>query len=226
MIARKAPERAPRQEEARFDRNFSSNFSPSVGSTMTSDVKRSNRAYVIAVAFALIAFTGGILAGMQLAKFRALEDDIVKYPDGAGRSAAAPAPSSAAAGTASGSGSMTSLANAAPRTDADSAADANMGRYLIKIGTFEPEDAERLAGQLNAIRELDPVRPLNCKHVTQTVPGRRLAFTYPLSGDGEQEKKNVFVGCFADQEQAGAIRNVIGNSGLPGTSQAKLYEIQ
>lgn len=215
MINRRAPERAPRPEDVRYDRNFSP-----AGST---EIKRSNQVYVVAVALALVAFTAGILAGMQLAGFRNLEKEIVKYPDGAAHAAPAGpvsdfAPTSAAPGT-TGPETGLSLANAAPVPGNE-----GLGKYLIKIGTFAPEDAERLVLQLNNIRELDPVLPLNCKHVKLTVPRRKLAFTIPLNE--ETPKKNVFVGCFADQRQAGSVANILTSSGLPGTSQAKLYEIE
>ncbi len=214
MINRRAPERAPRQEDVRYDRNFSP-----AGST---EIKRSNQVYVVALALALVAFTAGILAGMQLAGFRNLEKEIVKYPDGAAH-AASPGPASAPGPTPAtlpgAPESGVTLANTAPLAGVD-----GLGKYLIKIGTFAPEDAERLVLQLNNIRELDPVLPLNCKHVKLTVPRRKLAFTIPLNE--ETPKKNVFVGCFADQRQAGSVANILTSSGLPGTSQAKLYEIE
>ncbi len=213
MINRRAPERAPRPEDVRYDRNFSP-----AGST---EIKRSNQVYVVALALALVAFTAGILAGMQLAGFRNLEKEIVKYPDGAAHAtspetASAPVPAPSVAGPPE---AGVTLANAGPLAGAD-----GLGKYLIKIGTFAPEDAERLVLQLNNIRELDPVLPLNCKHVKLTVPRRKLAFTIPLNE--ETPKKNVFVGCFGDQRQAGSVANILTSSGLPGTSQAKLYEIE
>ena len=211
MINRRAPERAPRQEEAR-DVRYDRNFTPAG----TSELKRSNRVYVVALAFSLVAFTGGILAGMKLAEIRNIETGIVKYPEG-GRSASANTPATAPESAAPGAGGSVSLANAGSPQGAP-------GKYLIKIGTFAPEEAERLVLQLNNIRELDPVRPLNCKHVKQTVGSRKLAFTIPLNE--EVERKNVFVGCFDDQRQAGSVVNILTSSGLPGTSQAKLYEIE
>lgn len=214
MINRRAPEPRVRSEEPRADVRYDRNFTP----TGTADMKRSNRVYVIALALALMAFTGGILAGMKLAEIRNLESSIVKYPDGA-RGPAASAPAASAPSNPSGGNSETvSLANTAPS--------ANMlGKYLIKIGTFSPEESETLVLRLNSIRELDPVRPLNCKHVKQTVGGRKLAFSIPLK-EGEVERKNVFVGCFDDQAQAGSVVNIVTSSGLPGTSNAKLYEIE
>ena len=214
MINRRAPEPRVRSEEPRADVRYDRNFTP----TGTADMKRSNRVYVIALALALMAFTGGILAGMKLAEIRNLESSIVKYPDGA-RGPAASAPAASAPSNPSGGNSETvSLANTAPS--------ANMlGKYLIKIGTFSPEESETLVLRLNSIRELDPVRPLNCKHVKQTVGGRKLAFSIPLK-EGEVERKNGFVGCFDDQAQAGSVVNIVTSSGLPGTSNAKLYEIE
>lgn len=173
--------------------------------TGTPERRSSNRAYVTAFILALLAFALGVLAGLRLSD-RTRENPIV-YPDKKGQS----------------------FANARPPATTEvlpekPAAAPTGARYLIKLGTFSPTEAEKLTEQLNNLTALDGLQIENCKHVDVKRKNDELAFSIPLKAGNP--RSNVFLGCFSNRDLAVGTVEIVTGSGLPGTSQAKLYEIE
>jgi len=175
-----------------------------VYSAATPERRSSNRAYVTAFIMALLAFALGVLAGLRLSD-RTTQNPVV-YPDKA-----------------------QSFANTRPPAPTEvvpekPAAATGGARYLIKLGTFSPTEAEKLTEQLNSLTALDGLQIENCKHVDVKRKENEMAFSIPLKAG--TPRSNVFLGCFSNRDLAVGTVEIVTGSGLPGTSQAKLYEIE
>lgn len=164
-------------------------------------LKKNNRMYILILVSAIIAFTAGIVAGLQLKSLRAMDENLVRYPD-------------QNSGRASESFSDTS------RND-NSIASRDPGSYLIKVGTYTTAESERIAAALSGIQGFSRIAPLPCRNVQETVPGRFLAFRIRISA----EQHNVFLGCFSEKEKAQEALRTVKASGIDGVSGAKLFEI-
>lgn len=175
------------------------------------DLKTRNRAYVWILALLIFAFTAGLVAGLQLGRLRHIEANLVSHPDE--ERFGDPAETSVGSGTETES---TSFAN--------TGGDPDEGRFLIKAGTFTPNAAELLARRLNNLPELAQIKPVKCKNIRESEPGRYLAFRVRLN-DGS-DRQNVFLGCFLSQGRAREALEAATASGLPGFSGARLYEIE
>lgn len=182
-------------------------------------LKRRNRSTILVLALLILAFTVGMMAGIQLGYLRHVDATLVKNPD----------PNPDAVASADGkNGSSTSFANvsaadvSSPHAK-EALADHLDGRYLVRVGTFAPRAAELLAGRLNNHPDLAQSRPVRCKNVRESSPGRYLAFRVKLE-DGS-ERQNVFLGCFRSEDAARDALTTAVNSGIPGLSAARLYEI-
>lgn len=179
-------------------------------------LKRRNRSTILVLALLILAFTVGMMAGIQLGYLRHVDATLVKNPD--------PDPDANTAKR----GDSTSFSNVGS-ADANSPhakealADHLDGRYLVRVGTFAPRAAELLAGRLNNHPDLAQSKPVRCKNVSEVKPERYLAFRVKLE-DGSN-RQNVFLGCFRSEDAARDALTTAMNSGIPGLSAARLYEI-
>lgn len=174
------------------------NFNPAIQQRRTS-----NRAYVTAFILALLAFALGVLAGLRLGD--RLDKNMVVYPDKSAQKFA--------------NKPEEVNENTAPAASASGA-----GKYLIKLGTFTPGEADKLTEQLNGLSSLDGLKVDDCRQVELKRRPGELAFTIPLKTG--VPRSNVFLGCFSSRDLAVGTVEIVTSSGLPGTSQAKLYEIE
>ncbi|MEQ9366250.1 MAG: hypothetical protein RIF32_18570 [Leptospirales bacterium] len=181
-------------------------------------LKSRNRNMVLVLALLILAFTVGMMAGIQLGYLRHVDATLVKNPD----------PGSGGANQ----GGSTSFANPGAKTGGDVSSpeaqegllDHLDGRYLVRVGTFAPRAAELLAGRLNNHPDLAQAKPVQCKNVRESSPGRYLAFRVKAR-DGT-ERQNVFLGCFRSQDAAREALDAAIASGIPGLSAARLFEIE
>ncbi len=217
-INRPSPFQGGPQHGSGLPRHEASAFA--VGATVTAEpvsLKRRNRTIVLVLALLILAFTVGMMAGIQLGYLRHVDATLVKNPDpGSGGSAT--------------SGGGTAFANTSANADVSSPnarealRDHMDGRYLVRVGTFAPRAAELLAGRLNNHPDLAQAKPVQCKNVRESSPGRYLAFRVKL-GDGSN-RQNVFLGCFRSEDAAREALDTAIASGIPGLSAAKLFEIE
>jgi len=141
-------------------------------------------------------------------------DNIVKYPD-----APAGEPHRVGLGVdeegrddprADNKPSRNTFANSAP------------SRFLIKIGTFSREDADRLSRRIAKVPELKEIAPMPCQGLRED-GDRSLSFRIAIKG---QTKENLFLGCFRDAAQAHEALGALKNSSLSGANGAVIFEIE
>lgn len=206
----------------------------SAAAPIQDDVKRRNRTLAVWVAALILAFTAGLVAGIQLGRLKAMDESVVRYPDGGGRQAVAGANAGAnratggpTTGGASASGSESADGGPNP---ASGVALSNLGdgpaggRFLIKVGSFAADEAERLAARVNALPEFGAAAVQRCRNVRETDTPRKLAFR--TAAEGSRDVQNVFLGCFSSSGQARDALEKLRSSGVPGVSGARLYEIE
>lgn len=183
-------------------------------------IKRRNRNMVLVLALLILAFTVGMMAGIQLGYLRHVDATLVKNPD--------PGSESQGVAAETQNGGSTSFSNVGTDTSSTHAQEGLRdhldGRYLVRVGTFAPRAAELLAGRLNNHPDLAQAKPVQCKNVRESAPGRYLAFRVKL-GDGT-ERQNVFLGCFRSEDSARETLDAAIASGIPGLSAARLFEIE
>jgi hypothetical protein len=185
------------------------------GAAPVTDIKRRNRNLVFVLALLILAFTLGMMAGIQLGYLRHVDENLVTNPD--------PGPAGAVGDAArTAAGDSESFSN--PGQAAGSEPASQDGRYLVKVGTFAPRAAELLAGRLNNHPDLAQAKPVRCKNVRESTPGRYLAFRVKLND--ATDRQNVFLGCFASEDAAREALDLASASGIPGLSGARLYEIE
>lgn len=195
------------------------------------DVKRRNRTLAVWVAALILAFTAGLVAGIQLGRLKAMDESVVRYPDGGGRQPVAGARANQGTGTSDGgAASAPDEAADGARSPASGVALSNLGdapssgRFLIKIGSFASDEAERLAARVNALPEFGAAAVQRCRNVRETDTPRKLAFR--TAAEGSRDVQNVFLGCFSSSGQARDALEKLRSSGVPGVSGARLYEIE
>lgn len=177
----------------------------SVDTAPASDLKRRNRYFVLVLALLIFAFTIGLMAGIPLGKMQAMDSSVVRELD------QPPAGQSDPARVVS-QGGATGFSNT-----------AETGRYLIKVGTFRPDDAIRMAAMLNNMPRFETIERHRCRNFNEAVPDRYPAFRVATS-DGT-ERENVLLGCFLDREAGQRSLQVLLSSGIPGVSGSRLQEI-
>jgi hypothetical protein len=175
------------------------------------DLRSRNRSLVFVLALLIVAFTLGMMAGIQLGYLRQVDENLVtnRDPDRSDESRR-----ESGAGTAD---FANAGAGAPPPEDPE-------GRYLVRVGTFAPRAAELLAERLNNHPDLTQAKPVRCKNVRESTPGRYLAFRVKL--DDGTDRQNVFLGCFLQEDAAREALDRAAASGIPGLSGARLYEIE
>jgi hypothetical protein len=199
------------------------------------DVKRRNRTLAVWVAALILAFTGGLVAGIQLGRLKAMDENVVRYPDGGARRPVAATDAGVnrpAEGSASGGSPAPAPAASGDdvRRSTDGVALSNLGgapaggRFLIKVGSFASDEAERLAARVNALPEFGAATAQRCRNVRETDAPRKLAFR--TAAEGSRDVQNVFLGCFSSSDQARDALEKLRSSGVPGVSGARLYEIE
>lgn len=178
------------------------------------ELRKTNRIWAFAGAACIIAFTLGILAGIQIKSIKTFEDSVASRPD------------ERRSGTqARDSESLESFANRGENDPPlNPPAARGTGGFIIKIGTFETQKSERLTSMLNGVPELGQTRPLMCKNVNEAVPDRYLAFRTRVNDT--TGRQNVFLGCFADRESARTALRFALASGIEGVSGARIFEIE
>lgn len=188
--------------------------SPDAGDTLAQPLKLSNRAGVRTLAAVIVAFTLGIVAGVQIMRARGTES-LVRYPDQP-RESAGPADRS-----------TPNPASEEPRTlaniaDEPASRDSRpRGRYLIKVGSFSPESADRLARRLARIDAISEARPALCQGLKEA-NGRGLLFRI----EAEQGKENLFLGCFETPARAHEVLEAVKSSDIAQAGSAVVFEIE
>ncbi|MCR9142443.1 MAG: hypothetical protein NXI24_09345 [bacterium] len=181
-------------------------------------LKRRNRSLVLVLSLLILAFTVGMMAGIQLGYLRHVDATLVKNPDPGSESEVAKRD-----GTTSFANTGTESSISSPEAR-EGLRDHMDGRYLVRVGSFAPRAAELLAGRLNNHPDLAQQKPVQCKNVRESRPDRYLAFRVKL-GDGS-DRQNVFLGCFRSQDAAREALDKAIASGIPGLSAARLFEIE
>ncbi|MCE9600350.1 MAG: hypothetical protein K8S54_20500 [Spirochaetia bacterium] len=170
-----------------------------------------NRTYTFVLAACILAFTAGLMAGVQIMRVRG-SDNIVRFPDnapGEPRRVGTEEPARDVSSTET-EKQHTSFADTAP------------SRYLVKVGTFTPEEADKLSRRIAKIPELRDMSPLPCEGLKEN-PDRGLSFR--ITVPGSQKRDNLFLGCFRDPAQAHeAIAALKRSAVAPGS--AVLFEIE
>ncbi|MCB1306906.1 MAG: hypothetical protein KDK30_01940 [Leptospiraceae bacterium] len=171
-------------------------------------IRRINRSYVVIISLIVFAFTLGLLGGMKIQRMVAEDRSVLVNPDDQN-----PRYNPDAGNRNEGGASFSN----------QSSATLEEGRFLIKIGTFNSDEAERLTIKLNQIPELVQMKPYPCTGVRESGERHYPAFRVPVqAADG---KENVFLGCFlSDQKQLSAMQ-ILREKGVPGTSGAQPYEL-
>jgi hypothetical protein len=187
--------------------------SADVAESAAQPLKLSDRAGVRTLAIAIVAFTIGIVAGVQLMRARGTES-LVRYPDQPRESTSANR-----SGDSPPAEEPRSLANIAdepgPREN------RARGRYLIKIGSFSPDSADRLAKRLARIEAISDTRPVLCQGLKEE-SGRGLLFRI----EAEQGKENLFLGCFETPARAHEVLEAVKSSDVAQASSAVVFEIE
>jgi hypothetical protein len=199
------------------------------------DLKRKNRFLVFLVSTAMITFTLGILAGLQLNRVRHIEENLIRYPDekrpdfnqaAAGSNRTENRISSinnGSSGNREVEGNTDSVSFANRGVESASSDDRENGSFIIKVGVFDPDRAEALASRLNNLPEIAQTKPYGCRKISESIPDRYLSFR--TSSRSTQGKQNVMIGCFLDVDSAREILDVVMKSGLSGTTTSRVYQI-
>lgn len=176
-----------------------------------------NRTYTFILAACLLAFTAGVMAGVQIMRVRG-SDNIVRYPD------SAPGEPRRV-----GTGSDDSTRETAHETASSNSepekhtfSETAPSRYLVKIGTYTPEDADKLSRRIAKIPELRDMSPLPCQGLKEN-PDRGLSFR--ITVPGSEKRDNLFLGCFRDPAQAHQALAALKRSGVAQSSTV-LFEIE
>lgn len=190
------------------------------------DLRQRNRNAVLFTAGAILIFTLGLVAGIQIGRLKRMDESVVRYPDdrrpATARTAAA-APRETETRTAATAPERQTTEAETPATNSF-ANRSTAAPYIIKLGSFRTEEARRLAARLNAIAGLEDIPTARCRGVSEAAPSRGAAFR--VRAEGVAELENVFAGCFASADRAQEALQKIQRSGLPGASRARLYEIE
>ncbi len=188
------------------------------------DLKKKNRMFVLLAGTAMLMFTLGIFAGIQLNRVRHIEENLIKYPDEEKQVFKSGSKSSGKSGvdTAASQQSQTHFSNIGSSAN-PSFPSGEEGSFIIKIGVFDSDKAESVTSRLNNLTEVAQTEPHKCRKINESVPDRYLSFrTLARNTSG---KHNVMVGCFVDLESARDVLNVILDSRISGTAGARIYQI-
>ncbi len=204
----------------------------SAANPIQDDVKRRNRTLALWVAALILAFTAGLVAGIQLGRLKTMDESVVRYPDGGAARTAANQSVANRAAVPGARGDDVGAADASDRAGRpdNTASFSNAGdvpasgRFLIKVGSFASDEAERLAARVNALPEFGSANPERCRNVRESAAPRKLAFR--TAAEGSRDVQNVFLGCFSSSGQARDALEKLRSSGVPGVSGARLYEIE
>lgn len=173
--------------------------------------KLKTRTFSLIFVLMSMAFTAGIFAGFQLGRVKHIEESLVKYPDEKreiykGRKVQAD--------------QAESLANIGASVNGE---ESRKGAFVIKVGEFDPDRADRIATSLNNTPSIAEIKPFLCKEIKETEPDRYLAFRTAVRSS---EKQNVLVGCFLTQSEAMRALALVRESEVIGVSEARIFEIR
>lgn len=179
----------------------------------------SNRWVSGSFAVIVVVFSLGLYSGLKIGTIRQIEksDCIVRYPDSNKNSKKMiqTVPNQAA------------QSQNQPQKESNSKSLSNTGNtpeltYIIKVGSFNQKGAHKLTQQLNNVSEIRTLKPLACKGVQEIEPDRGVAFR--MTDSKNKGKENVLIGCFKTAGRANHVLDLVRKSGLPGSSNAQLYE--
>lgn len=169
-----------------------------------------NRTYTFVLAACILAFTAGLMAGVQIMRVRG-SDNIVRFPDSAPGEPRRVGTEEPARDTASNEPEKhTSFSDTAP------------SRYLVKIGTYTPDEADKLSRRIAKIPELRDMPPMPCEGLKEN-PDRGLSFR--ITVPGSEKRDNLFLGCFRDPAQAHEALAALKKAGVAQSSTV-LFEIE
>ncbi len=180
------------------------------------DLGKKNRTVVTTLVLCILAFTLGLMAGVQLMRVRGT-DSLVKNPDRPARTAE---PEESPSNPSSAKPSRVGVED--PDPSAERMADTAPAKYLIKVGTFSSADADRLARKIGKVAELKDVVPAPCKGLKEQ-SDRGLTFRIAVKGE---PRENVFLGCFADPGKAHEALSHLKGAGIPQAASAVVFEIE
>ena len=216
---------------------------PEAGGPGAGSWSRWKTATVVTVIIAGAAFVGGLSLGLRLGRYGQEEDRIVRNAarsaGGApSTSARTPAPESlpGASGNPRGAAPPTaglahgrasgevrdSLANRS-RADSGTGAAQEAGRYVILLGSYSPEGAERLLGRLKRIPRLRRAGYHNCRAMTEAGSKEGV---FQLTHPHNRALRRVYVGCHRDLREANAVLSVLRQEGLLDSTNAQLIDIE
>ena len=202
-----------------------------------------NRLMSLGVVIALVFFTLGVVAGLQLNRFKHIEQTLVKYPDSepgkedgelrfANRGLVSSDSESVDGGDASsvapvedGAASNGDSADNTTHGSAETGRGApEIGSYIIKVGTFPDSRAIQISQKIEANAKIMQVRPVGCRNITESVPDRKLTFRTRVKGHTDMQ--NLLLGCFATEAEGMRVVAELKKSSIDGLASARLYEIQ
>lgn len=172
-------------------------------------VRAKNRFFSVVAGVGMLMFTLGVIGGFQLNRLKHIEQNLVRYPDENRKEMVQQ------------SRQITKESRFA-NTDPGAMDRSAVGRYIIHLGVFDQDQAEKLTSSLNNIPELAGRKPDLCKDFNETVPNRYLSFR---SSAGKKTRQNVYVGCFSEAEEASRYLDIVKRSNLSGTAASRLYHI-
>ena len=196
---------------------------------------------LFAVGVAAAAFIGGLSLGIKIGRYGQEEDRIVRNASTAGgmvapgRSSAAlerPAlpeqppgsgpsgPRSTGTVAPSGPSGRESLSNSGR---SEERAGDNPGRYVILLGTYSPEGADRLYRKLRAIPRLRRLQYHSCRAMSEA-GGRGGIFQ--LTHPQNRSLRRVYVGCHRNLHEANEALALLKAEGLLDSTNAQLIDIE
>jgi len=183
--------------------------SPESSELQAQPMKMSERAGVRTLAIAIITFTLGIVAGVQITRVRGTEA-LVRYPDQPREAARSESPDS-----------LANIANDEPPVRVTPPESHSRGRYLIKVGSFSPDAADRLARRLGRIGAVSETQPVLCQGLKED-NNRSLLFRI----EADQGKENLFLGCFETPARAHEVLEALKASDVTQAGAAVVFEIE
>lgn len=191
------------------------NAKPGVRKSPAPAEDKKGRAYGVFFSLSVLIFTVGLFAGLQLGQNRSFEESLAKKNK---PSAASAEKNNKPKET------LTSFANTGSGENSDEDAEASVqGSFIIKVGTYDPKEADELTTRINELPYFARLDYSGCKNVNETTPGREAAFRTRVE---DSEQQNVFIGCFQTVEQAKDASTELRKEALPNTGSARLFEIE
>lgn len=173
----------------------------------TESVPGKNRCYFFAIALSFLFFSGGVYSGFQLHRVQHIEENLVRYPD---------TPEGESDSPEENGSSFSNIAEEKTRETAE-------GNYIILVGSYSPDKAARVAGELNGLPEVRSPGFGACRNMREDDPGRPPVFRTDSSRSGMQD---VYAGCYSSESSGRRALDEIRRSSVPGAAEARLFTIR